>query len=128
MGAYLDRLDDYLVPAHRLVLAALGPRMLKLAARRSASAHPYLTTPEHTAQARQLVGDTVFLAPEHKVLLSTDAVVAYGTPDQIAAHLDQHLQAGADHVAIQVLGGSNEEELVSALSTLAHPLGLTPAS
>ena len=47
--------------------------MLKLSAQRSAGAHPYLTTPEHTAQARELIGNSVFLAPEHKVVLTTDA-------------------------------------------------------
>ena len=41
--------------------------------RRSAGAHPYLTTPEHTAQARELIGPDAFLAPEHKVVLTTDA-------------------------------------------------------
>src|SRR5271168_839051 len=70
---YLDRLDDYGVPAHRRVVAALGPQVLKLSARRSAGAHPYLTTPEHTAQARELIGRSAFLAPEHKVVLTTDA-------------------------------------------------------
>src|SRR4029077_3846061 len=70
---YLDRLDDYGVPAERRVGAALGPRVLKLSAQRSAGAHPYLTTPEHTAQARELIGPSAFLAPEHKVVLTTDA-------------------------------------------------------
>ena len=51
-----------------------------------------------------------------------DAVVAYGSPDEIAARLDEHLQAGADHVAIQVLGGG--DELLSTLEELARPLGL----
>ena len=46
---YLDKLDEYGVPANRRVVAALGPQVLKLSARRSAGAHPYLTTPEHTA-------------------------------------------------------------------------------
>ncbi|HYB83150.1 MAG TPA: LLM class F420-dependent oxidoreductase, partial [Mycobacterium sp.] len=69
---YLDRLDDYGVPANRRVVAALGPRVLKLSAQRSAGAHPYLTTPEHTAQARELIGRSAFLAPEHKVVLTTD--------------------------------------------------------
>ena len=50
-----------------------GPQVLKLSARRSAGAHPYLTTPEHTAQARELIGPDAFLAPEHKVVLTTDA-------------------------------------------------------
>ena len=47
--------------------------MLKLSADRSAGAHPYLTTPEHTAEARELIGPDAFLAPEHKVVLTTDA-------------------------------------------------------
>ena len=71
MNDYLDALDDALVPTSRRVLAALGPTMLRLAARRSAGAHPYLTTPEHTAAARELIGPSVFLAPEHKVVLSS---------------------------------------------------------
>src|SRR6185437_720750 len=69
---YLDELDAALVPTSRRVLAALGPRVLRLSAERSAGAHPYLTTPEHTAKARELVGTSVFLAPEHKVVLTTD--------------------------------------------------------
>lgn len=168
--AYLDALDAAMVPTSRRVLAALGPRLLRLAAERSAGAHPYLTTPEHTAKARQQVGNSVFLAPEHKVLLTTDAaearaigretaqrylglsnyvnnwlrlgftqrdvhppgsdklidtVVAYGTPEAIAQRLDEHCEAGADHVAIQVLGTSNDEALLSALAQLAGPLGVT---
>ena len=164
---YLDKLDEYGVPKERRVLAALGPQVLKLSARRSAGAHPYLTTPEHTAQARELIGPDAFLAPEHKVVLTTDAekaravgrkaveiylnlanytnnwkrlgftdddiakpgsdalvdsVVAHGTVDAIAARLKEHLTAGADHVPVQVLTGS--ENLVSALAELAGPLGL----
>ena len=51
----------------------MGPQVLKLSARRSSGAHPYLTTPEHTAQARELIGPEAFIAPEHKVVLTTDA-------------------------------------------------------
>jgi probable F420-dependent oxidoreductase len=165
---YLDELDDRCVPTSRRVIAALGPKVLKLAAQRSAGAHPYLTTPEHTAQARELVGNSVFLAPEHKVVLTTDAeaareigrkavafyldlsnylnswkrigftdadvrkpgsdklidaVVAHGTADDVAKRLNEHLEAGADHVAIQVLGGWSE--LTPTLTQLAGPLGLT---
>ncbi len=164
---YLDRLDDYGVPAERRVVAALGPRVLQLSAQRSAGAHPYLTTPEHTAHARELIGASAFLAPEHKVVLTTDAdnaravgrkaldiylnlanylnswrrlgftdddiarpgsdrlvdaLVAYGTTDAIAARLNEHLDAGADHVAVQVL--TRSENLVPALAELAGPLGL----
>ncbi len=86
---YLDRLDDYGVPAHRRVVAALGPRVLKLSADRSAGAHPYLTTPEHTAQARELVGPSAFLAPEHKVVLTTDAEKARSVGRKSARYLFQ---------------------------------------
>jgi probable F420-dependent oxidoreductase len=170
---YLDVLDGASVPTSRRVLAALGPKVLQLSAERSAGAHPYLTTPEHTAYARELVGNSVFLAPEHKVVLTTDAdeareigrksvgfyldlsnyvnnwrrlgftdtdvrkpgsdklidaVVAYGTPEAIAARLNEHLEAGADHVAIQVLGGGPEDKLLAALGELAGALGLTSQS
>ena len=70
---YLDALDQHGVPEDRRVVAALGPQVLKLSARRSAGPHPYLTTPEHTAQAREIIGPEAFLAPEHKVVLTTDA-------------------------------------------------------
>ena len=73
LNAYLDTLDEYGVPKNRRVVAALGPQVLKLSARRSAGAHPYLTTPEHSAQAREVMGPDAFLAPEHKVVLTTDA-------------------------------------------------------
>lgn len=69
---YLDALDAAKVPTSRRVVAALGPKVLKLSAQRSAGAHPYLTTPEHTGQARNILGNSVYLAPEHKVVLSTD--------------------------------------------------------
>jgi probable F420-dependent oxidoreductase len=168
---YLDALDAAKVPTSRLVVAALGPKVLKLSAQRSAGAHPYLTTPEHTGQARNIVGNTVFLAPEHKVVLTqdadearevgrktvgfyldlsnyvnnwkrlgftdedvakpgsdklVDAVVAHGTADAIAKRLNEHIGAGADHVTIQVLGGS--DRLLPTLTELAGPLGLTPKS
>ena len=69
MRAYLDALD---VPSERLCLAALGPRMLELARDRTAGAHPYLVTPEHTARAREVLGDGPLLAPEQGVVLETD--------------------------------------------------------
>jgi probable F420-dependent oxidoreductase len=73
LNEYLDKLDEYGVPKNRRVVAALGPQVLKLSARRAAGAHPYLTTPEHTAQARELLGPDAFIAPEHKAVLTTDA-------------------------------------------------------
>ncbi|OBJ49520.1 LLM class F420-dependent oxidoreductase [Mycobacterium sp. 1423905.2] len=167
---YLDELDAARVPTSRRVLAALGPKVLRLSAERAAGAHPYLTTPEHTAKARELLGNSVFLAPEHKVVLTTDrdearatgrkfvdfylglsnyvnnwlrlgftpddvrkpgsdklidALVAYGSPETIAQRLNEHVEAGADHVAIQVLGAFKAEKLLPVLTELAGPLGLS---
>lgn len=68
---YLDRLDTAGVPEHRRLLAALGPRVLALSAARTLGAHPYFTTPEHTAHARDVLGDAL-LAPEHMVVLEPD--------------------------------------------------------
>ncbi|MFK4149452.1 LLM class F420-dependent oxidoreductase [Streptomyces sp. NPDC004065] len=70
--AYLDALDAAGVPADRRVLAALRPRMLELARDRAAGAVPYLVTPEHTARAREILGEGPLLAPEFKVVLETD--------------------------------------------------------
>jgi probable F420-dependent oxidoreductase len=69
---YLDRLDAEGVPAEGRVLAALGPKVLRLAAERAAGAHPYLTTPEHTRSAREILGAGPLLAPEQKVVLEPD--------------------------------------------------------
>jgi probable F420-dependent oxidoreductase len=73
---YLDVLDAEGVPVEDRVLAALGPKVLALAAERTAGAHPYLTTPEHTRRAREILGEGPLLAPEQKVVLDTDAVAA----------------------------------------------------
>ncbi|MER6089626.1 LLM class F420-dependent oxidoreductase [Streptomyces bluensis] len=72
MIGYLDALDAAGVPAGRRVLAALGPKMLELSRDRAAGSHPYLVTAEHTAQARETLGDGPLLAPELKVVLETD--------------------------------------------------------
>ena len=62
--SYLDELDDAKVPVERRALAALGPKVLQLAGSRTAGALPYLTTPEHTREARRSLGGGVLLAPE----------------------------------------------------------------
>lgn len=71
---FLDGLDAASppVPPEGRALAALGPRVLKLAAGRTAGAHPYLVTPEHTRRAREILGERALLAPEQKVVLTTD--------------------------------------------------------
>lgn len=78
MLAYLDALDraPTPVPPGNRVLAALGPRMLAIARDRSAGAHPYLTTPDHTRRARDILGVGPILAPEQAVVLETDAAEA----------------------------------------------------
>jgi probable F420-dependent oxidoreductase len=146
---YLDQLDEANVPVQDRALAALGPKVLKLSGERTAGAHPYLTTPEHTREAREILGEGVLLAPEHKVVLDTDperarargrkavqnpylqlrnyvsnlrrlgwtdedlanggsdrlidALALHGDAESIAPGLTAHLDAGADHVCIQVL-------------------------
>ncbi|MBC2640009.1 MULTISPECIES: LLM class F420-dependent oxidoreductase [unclassified Rhodococcus (in: high G+C Gram-positive bacteria)] len=165
---YLDVLDAAGVPAGRRVLAALGPKVLELSAARAAGAHPYLTTPQHTKEARELLGQGPVLAPEQKVVLDTDAerarpigraavenpylhlrnyvnnlkrlgytdeqienggsdelidaLAAHGDAQYVAGRLREHLDAGADHVAIQVLPAGDDP--VPALRELAGALGL----
>ncbi len=77
-AAFLDGLDNAEQPvaAEDRVLAALGPKMLRLAADRSRGAHPYLVTPEHTATARERLGDGPLLLPEQTAVLSDDADTA----------------------------------------------------
>lgn len=146
---YLDELDEFGVPVQGRALAALGPRVARLAAERSAGVLPYLTVPEHDSVLRAQLGPDVLIATEHKVVLEADAeraraagrpgtafylglanyrnnlsrygfdesdltepgsdkfvdaVVAYGSAGQIADRLAEHVRAGADHVAVQVLG------------------------
>jgi probable F420-dependent oxidoreductase len=149
--AYLDELDAAAVPPTERVVAALGPRVLRLAAERSLGAVPYLTTPEHSRLARETLGAGVFLGPEQKAVLETDperaraiarpavarpylqlsnylsnlrrlgytdadfaddgsdrlidALVAHGDPTTVAGRITAHLDAGADHVGIQLLAG-----------------------
>jgi probable F420-dependent oxidoreductase len=148
---YLDGMDAAELPGlpqpaprPRRVLAALGPKLLDLAAERADGAHPYFVPPEHTALARERLGAGKYLAVEQAVVLEAspdvarehvdlyvrqaphhqanlrrlgftdsdladggsarlvDALVATGeqaAADRIRAHLD----AGADHVCVQVL-------------------------
>jgi probable F420-dependent oxidoreductase len=82
MTAYLDAMEKavYLGPKPPeevpLVIAALRPKMLELAASRTSGAHPYLVPPEHTARAREILGKRALLLPEQMVMLETDATKA----------------------------------------------------
>lgn len=176
LATYVDQLVAGGVPAHRIVLAALGPRVLRLAADRTGGAIPYLVPSEHTRLAREILGPDRLLAPEHKVVVDTDteraralgrkrvtnpylhlvnytsnlrrlgftdedlavtstagggsdrlidALVAHGSPDQVAAQLTRHLEAGADHVCIQLLT-ETEADPLPGYTELAGALGLKP--
>ncbi len=80
MRRYLDSLyeDPSNAAQWPVVIAALGPLMLKLAAERTAGAVPYNVTPEHTREARVALGPYKLLAVEQKVYLQTDATAARG--------------------------------------------------
>jgi probable F420-dependent oxidoreductase len=77
MTAYLDAMDvapydSVPPPSTSRVLAALGPKMLQLAAKRADGAHPYNVPPEHTKMARQMMGAGPLLCPEQAVALEAN--------------------------------------------------------
>jgi len=161
MRAYLQgmRKAPYAAPqpADRplTVVAALGPRMMALSGELADGAHPYNTTPEHTAQARTILGTGKLLCPEVWVLLETDrakarsaarqtlsrylqlenyvngwrrqgfsgddlagggsdrfvdAMVAWGDEGAIRSRIQQHWDAGADHVCIQPISPQGSQD------------------
>jgi probable F420-dependent oxidoreductase len=173
MRSYLEAMDRaiYMAPRPgdepRRVLAALGPKMLALAAEQALGAHPYFVPVEHTAFAREALGDGPMLCPEQAVVLSTDpdearaaarlhmatyltlpnytnnlrrlgwgdddldgggsdrlvdAIVAWGDEAAIAARVQAHLDAGADHVAVQVLSPDAVSLPMPQWRALAEPL------
>ncbi|MFL6074940.1 MAG: TIGR03620 family F420-dependent LLM class oxidoreductase [Mycobacteriales bacterium] len=121
MSRYLDALDTapLPVPAASRVLGALGPKMLELAARRGAGAHPFLVTPEHTRWAREILGYGPLLAPEQKVVLERDPATAR---DIARRALDFYLTKRNYAVTLLRLGfteddlaGGGSDRLVDAL-------------
>lgn len=82
MRTYLERMDSAPYTGPKLqtpperVIAALGPKMLDLARDQAQGAHPYFTSPEHTAQARERLGAGKRLCVEQKVIFETDAATA----------------------------------------------------
>jgi len=112
MRNYLDAMDA--APYHSVppgdkpirVLAALGPRMLELAAARADGAHPYLTTPDHTRRAREIVGPDLLLAPEQMVVLESDP----GTAREIArAAVGFYLRAPGYLASLRTMGFSDDD-------------------
>jgi probable F420-dependent oxidoreductase len=167
MAGYLDVLDERRVPVNARVLSALGPRMLAMAAERSAGTHPYLTIPSQTKEARTTLGPDALIAPEQTVVLDTDAasgrrtaraflrsylgminytttmrragftaddiagdgsddlvdrIVVHGDAPVLAAAVQDHLDAGADHVCVHVQPA--DSDIVPALRAIAAILGL----
>ncbi len=166
---YLDALDEGGVPVERRALAALGPRVLRLARDRTAGALPYLVPVAHTMIARETLGPDALLAVEQKVVISADPergraigrarvetpylglvnytnnlrklgytdedlagsgsdrliddLAVHGSPDQVAAGLINHLDAGADQVVAQVLTGPGDD-IVDHYRRLASALTL----
>jgi len=83
--SYLDELDAAGVPKEERALAALGPKALRLAAERTLGAHPYLVTPDYTAEARTIIGAGPLLAVEQKVVLDTDVQRGRGIARKMVA-------------------------------------------
>jgi probable F420-dependent oxidoreductase len=112
MRTYLDAMDAApyrpVAPARPplRVLAALGPRMLELAAERAWGAHPYFTPVEHTAFARKTLGDGPLLAPEQGFLLNTDPAEAHATA---RAHMGYYLALDNYRNNLLRLGFSEED-------------------
>ncbi len=69
-----------------MVVAALGPRMMALSAELADGAHPYNTTPQHTAEARAILGPGKLLCPEVWVLRETDPAVARRAAREALSH------------------------------------------
>jgi probable F420-dependent oxidoreductase len=174
MKAYLDAMDaaQYAAPEPEprvpLLLAALGPKMLELAAQRSDGAHPYFVPVEHTPIARRHLGPEPCLATEVTAVLTTDrsagidvartfakhylvlpnyannlrrlgwgeadienasdklvdAVVAIGDVDSIVRRVRDHLDAGADHVCVQIRTERSNDPSLAAYKELAAAFGL----
>ena len=75
MRAYLEviaKASDSAAASRPVMIAALGPGMLKLAASHAWGALPYNVTPEHTRRARAALGSDKWLVVEQMVCLSDD--------------------------------------------------------
>jgi probable F420-dependent oxidoreductase len=145
MRTYLEAMatSPYLAPAPNeeppTVLAALGPKMLELAAVATDGAHPYWTTPEHTATAREILGPDRLLCVEQKVALSTDADTARAAArEALAMYADlpnyrnnwfrlgfteEDVADGGSDRLIDALVGWGDEDAIRARITAHHDAG-----
>lgn len=120
MVRFLDVLDANGVPRHDVVLAALGPRMLRLAGARTTGAHPYLVTPERTRLARGILGPQAPLAPEQRVVLRVDSAAAraIGRPTVARSYLglvDYRNSLARLGFSEDDLGGGGSDRLIDEL-------------
>jgi probable F420-dependent oxidoreductase len=112
MRAYLDAMDSALYfaappPTEPVrVLAALGPKMLALAAEKAAGSHPYFVPPEHTAVARKALGPDRLLLPEQAVVLDPDPTRAR---EVARAHMATYLTLPNYTNNLRRLGWSEED-------------------
>jgi probable F420-dependent oxidoreductase len=133
MRAFFDGLDsaETPVPPDQRVAAALGPKMLDLAAERSLGAHPYLTPVEHTRYARERVGQGVLVAPELTVVVEPDVetgrdnarefIAGYLGRSNYAANLLRHgfteqdiADGGSDRLIDAVVPHGSAEQVAEA--------------
>ncbi|RSD11796.1 TIGR03620 family F420-dependent LLM class oxidoreductase [Amycolatopsis eburnea] len=124
--SYLDRLDRAGVPAGRVVVAALGPRMLRLARDRTAGTIPCMVPAEHTRQARSAVGTGKLLLPGHFALVEPDAGRARaiarnappGTALAVANYANNLRRLGYTD---EDLSGAGSDRLIDALVAHGDP-------
>ena len=112
-----------LLPEHKVVLTTDTDEARAIARKVMADTYNYFALANYVSNWKRLgFTDADLTRPGSDKFI--DALVAYGTPDDIANRLGEHLRAGADHVVIQVLGGP--DKLLPTLCELAGALGLTP--
>ncbi|MDX3111142.1 TIGR03620 family F420-dependent LLM class oxidoreductase [Nonomuraea angiospora] len=112
MRAYLEAMDQAdqtlpvpSTPAPR-VLAALRPKMMELSRDLADGAHSYFVPPEHTAQARRILGTGPLLIPEQAVVLESDPARAR----EIArAHMSHYLTLPNYLNNLRTLGFTDED-------------------
>ncbi|MFD3450721.1 TIGR03620 family F420-dependent LLM class oxidoreductase [Streptomyces sp. NPDC058691] len=125
MGGYLDELDKAPapVPADERLMAALGPKMVNLAAHRTAGVHPFLVTPEYSA-TRERLGHGPLLAPYQAVVLERDPSVARAAAREFVG---MFLSMG--HYARNVLRqGFTEEDLATAATATGSSTAVWPGA
>ncbi len=124
--SYLDSLAHAGVPAGRVVIAALGPRMLRLARDRTAGTVPCLVTPEHTRLARSVLGAGKLVLPGQFALVEPDP----GRAREIARSAPPGTALGVANYAASLrrqgftdddLSGTGSDRLTDALVAHGDP-------